>query len=935
MRKLFLLFLTLFTGTLLYGQEFGGNPPSLKWRQINTDTARIIYPAGLDSQASRVAAIVHLLAARKPVSLGDQLKKVDIVLQNQTVIPNGYVQLGPYRSEFFLTPDMNNFGQGTVSWTDQLALHEYRHVQQFNNFNNGISKAMKFLFGEEGYALAINASVPDWFYEGDAVYQETLLSQQGRGRIPLFMNAYPSLWQAGKKYNWMKLRNGSLKDYVPSHYHLGYLLVNYGRIKYGPEFWTKVTTDASAFKSLLYPFQSAVKKHAGVDYATFRKDAFDFYRTQLKTVTPQPEVSNVFPVRKDYVASYFFPYSAGKDSLIYLKSSYRHRPAFFVKDAAGVKRIRARDISVEEQFSYRNGKIVYAAYENHPRWGWQDYSVIKVLDVQSGRKQKLTSRSKYFTPDISEDGTQVAAVQVSTDGRSELHILNATNGAVKQRIHSAEISLFTDPKFVDNQTLVTVVRLKDGRTALATADIATGVTMRLTPLSFNLVGYPSVKNGIVYFTATWQGNDDLFALRLDNKQIMRVGGGATGRYFVNAGEDKLTWSVFTAEGYQLQQQAIDQKQWQQVDLAVNEKLTAAWPVAGATSSVPFLTDSVHARRFASSAYAKGTRLFNFHSWRPYYEDPVFTFSLYGENVLNTFQTELYYLYNENEKTSAVGFSGIYGAGFPYLSAGTELTFNREVPVGNRIRQWNQLDSRIGLTLPLSHTSGTTFKNFSLSSFYVLRNEFNKDFYKDSIGSTSFSYLSHSISWSEQIQRAAQHIYPRFAYSAAASFRHAISRYDANQFNGSAALYVPGILSNHNLILNGAFQERDTLRQVSFGNRFPYSRGYTGRYFTRMWKVSANYHLPLWCPDWGLANILYIQRIRMNLFYDFTKVYSIDKTQTRDQRSVGGELFADTKWWNQYPLTFGIRVSRLLDQDQFDGYKGTIFEIVMPVSIFPR
>lgn len=935
MRKLFLLFLTLFTGTLLYGQEFGGNPPSLKWRQINTDTARIIYPAGLDSQASRVATIVHLLAARKPVSLGDQLKKVDIVLQNQTVIPNGYVQLGPYRSEFFLTPDMNNFGQGTVSWTDQLALHEYRHVQQFNNFNNGISKAMKFLFGEEGYSLAINASVPDWFYEGDAVYQETLLSQQGRGRIPLFMNAFPSLWQAGKKYSWMKLRNGSLKDYVPTHYHLGYLLVNYGRIKYGPEFWTKVTTDASAFKSLLYPFQSAVKKHAGVDYTTFRKDAFDFYRTRLKKDNPQPEVSTVFPVRKDYVASYFFPYSAGKDSLIYLKSSYRHRPAFFVKDAAGVKRIRARDISVEEQFSYRNGKIVYAAYENHPRWGWQDYSVIKVLDVQSGRKQKLTSRSKYFTPDISEDGTQVAAVQVSTDGRSELHILDATNGAVKQRIHSAEINLFTDPKFVDNQTLVTVVRLKDGRTALATADIATGVTMRLTPLSFNLVGYPSVKNGIVYFTATWQGNDDLFALRLDNKQIMRVGGGATGRYFVNAGEDKLTWSVFTAEGYQLQQQTIDQKQWQQVDLAVNEKLTAAWPVAGASGSLPFLSDSVHARRFVSSSYPKGTRLFNFHSWRPYYEDPVFTFSLYGENVLNTFQTELYYLYNENEKTSAVGFSGIYGAGFPYLSAGTELTFNREVPVGNRIRQWNQLDSRIGLTLPLSHTSGTTFKNFSLSSFYVLRNEFNKDFYKDSLGSTSFSYLSHAISWSEQIQRAAQHIYPRFAYSASASFRHAISRYDANQFNGTAALYVPGILSNHNLILNGAFQERDTLRQVSFGNRFPYSRGYTGRYFTRMWKVSANYHLPLWCPDWGLANILYIQRIRMNLFYDFTKVYSIDKTQTRDQRSVGGELFADTKWWNQYPLTFGIRVSRLLDQDQFDGYKGTIFEIVMPVSIFPR
>jgi hypothetical protein len=51
--------------------------------------------------------------------------------------------------------------------------------------------------------------------------------------------------------------------------------------------------------------------------------------------------------------------------------------------------------------------------------------------------------------------------------------------------------------------------------------------------------------------------------------------------------------------------------------------------------------------------------------------------------------------------------------------------------------------------------------------------------------------------------------------------------------------------------------------------------------------------------------------------------------------VGGEIFFDTKWWNQYPLTFGFRVSRLLDQDQFDGFKGTVFEFILPVSIIPR
>ncbi len=137
---------------------------------------------------------------------------------------------------------------------------------------------MRGLFGEEGYALAVNASIPDWFFEGDAVYNETVLSKQGRGRLPLFMNAYPALWQAGKNYSWMKLRNGSFKDYVPDHYNLGYPLVNYGYEKYGQDFWGKVTRDASAFKGLFYPFQKAIKKHAGVDYKTFRNEALAYYK---------------------------------------------------------------------------------------------------------------------------------------------------------------------------------------------------------------------------------------------------------------------------------------------------------------------------------------------------------------------------------------------------------------------------------------------------------------------------------------------------------------------------------------------------------------------------------------------------------------------------------------------------------------------------------
>ena len=944
MRKLVVLVSILIVASYSNAQQFGGNPPSLKWKQINTDSARIIFPTGLDSQANRVASVVHWLAAHptaglQSISLGDQLKKINIVLQNQTTISNAYVGLGPFRSEFYLTPFANNFEEGSISWPDVLAVHEYRHVMQFNNFKNGLSKLMYVLAGDDGLSLAINASVPDWFYEGDAVYNETVTTNQGRGRLPLFLNAYPSLWQAGKNYSWMKLRNGSMKDYVPNHYYLGYLLVNYGREKYGADFWTKVTHDASAYKSLFYPFQAAIKKYAGVDYKTFRQQAFDFYKKSTERVA-QKRDEFVFPVKKNYITNYFFPYNVSNDSLLYLKTSLRHRPAFYIKDASGEHKLKNRDISLDEQFSYHNGKIVYSAYETDARWGWVDYGVIKILDVQTGQQQTLTHKSKYFTPDISADGTKVAAVQVATDGKSELHILDASNGQIIKAIHSSEISLFTDPKFIDDNSVVTAVRLSDGKMALAIAEISTGNTMRLTTPSYNVVGYPCVNNGIIYFTASYGGNDDVFALRLSDKKIFKISNGSLGNYFVNATLSqskggKIIWSAFTAEGYQLKQMEEKDIVWNEVSIADNEVLIEKFSVSHESEQGDILSSQVPQRSFPVKDYKKGTGLLNFHSWRPYYEDPIFTYSIYGENILNTLQTELYYLYNQNEKTNAVGFNAVYGGWFPYLNLGTEYTYDRQVLTGNKIRHLDQLDSRIGLNIPLSITSGQTFKNFNIGSYYVLRNEFNKGFFKDSIGNTSFSYLQHFISWSQQVQQAVQHIYPRSGYALSLTYRHAITRYEGSQFIGNASVYLPGFLSSHNLILNGSWQERDTLGQIGFSNRFAYSRGYTGRYFSRMWRLSANYHFPLLYPDWGFGNILYLQRIRANAFYDFTKVYSRDKTQTRDQRSVGGEIFIDTKWWNQYPLTFGFRISHMLDRDQFDGFQGTIFEFILPVSIIPR
>ncbi|MEJ7682334.1 MAG: hypothetical protein WKG06_31685 [Segetibacter sp.] len=188
LRHFFGLTVLAFLTIIAKAQEFGGNPSSIKWQQINTDTARVIFPAGLESAGERVATIIHDLQKNHTSTIGNQLRKINIVLQNQTTISNAYVSLGPYRSEFYLFAPQNSFALGALNWVDNLSLHEYRHAEQYNNFNVGLSKVARVLFGQQGQALANAAAVPNWFFEGDAVFYETSLSRQGRGRLPNFFN---------------------------------------------------------------------------------------------------------------------------------------------------------------------------------------------------------------------------------------------------------------------------------------------------------------------------------------------------------------------------------------------------------------------------------------------------------------------------------------------------------------------------------------------------------------------------------------------------------------------------------------------------------------------------------------------------------------------------------------------------------------------------
>ncbi|MCU7694888.1 TolB family protein [Haoranjiania flava] len=928
----YMLFICLMLAQLVHAQRFGAVPARKEWKQIDTGIVRVIFPGQHDSLAARIATIANYQQSISK-NFGHAGQKISMILHDEVINSNGYVALGPFRSELYLAPPVDVFSLGALPWEQTLTVHEYRHVQQYNYFNTGLARAMSLLFGENGRALANAISIPDWFFEGDAVYAETRLSTQGRGRIPAFHNRFKSLYYGGKRYSYMKLRNGSYKDYVPDHYALGYLLVAYGYEKYGEDFWQNVTRHAAAFDPLLYPLQKNIEKYAGVKFTRFVQDAFDFYQQQWKVDNSDSAVFETSVAPKN-VVSYKYPYPANEGGIVFLKESYRTAPAFYLRRNGIDKKIAAKHLPVDDYFSYNNGRIIYASYTPDKRWGSREYSDITLLDIASQKQRKITGKKRYYTPDISADGKNIVAAELSSAQYGTLVLLDGEGELIK-KLQANRHHIFTYPKFINNSTIAAIERNKKGGMRLVQIDVDTDKLEPLTPFANTLIGNPVASGDTLYYSRSSAQYDEAMAYVFSQKQTYKLATYHTGIYQSFVNNKNLTASVFTAEGYRL---ATFAPKWQKVYDASADTLRLLYnqPHSNVVSAMlSKVADTAHA--YTIKDYKASGGLVNFHSMQPYFTDPDYTLTFLSSNLLNTFLAELSYTFNRVERFHRASLYAIYGGWYlqPFLSASG--TYKREMMLQLKDSSyhplnWNEANVGAGLQLPLNFSVGNMYRYLTLSS--SVNN--NHVFYTRTPGEGLYQnkniiYFSGRIAYTQQVQKGLQQIYPAYAQAFSVNFRKAILSFNAYQMTAAASLYFPGLSASHSFMVAGAAQRSDTLRNYTFSNTFPFSRGYPAFHYPGMVKYGLNYHFPIAYPELGFGNIAYLKRLRNNLFFDHTLAFNKDNVQ-QNFASVGTELFFDTNWWNQLPVSFGVRFSYLLHH--FSNNKNHYrWEIILPVNLY--
>ncbi|MDQ2771320.1 MAG: hypothetical protein M3Y54_12560 [Bacteroidota bacterium] len=912
------------------------NPPGLRWQQVTTPHFRVIYAGGLDSAAQRTAARLERLHGADVATLGVRPRPIAVVMQGQTTVPNGFVTFLPRHAEFFITPEQGQ-GLGTVDWLDGLVVHEFRHVGQFEKARQGVGRVLGPLLGDGALGVAA-VGVPQWFFEGDAVGTETALTRSGRGRIPYFNVGLRANLLSGRFYSYQKAVNGSLRDNVPDWYVLGYFLTSYLKAHYGSDAWAKVLDQYYRFPFYPFSFSNGIRRTTGLPveqlYARSMSEIDSLWREQQRG---QPATTEVREVRQSasekIFTQYQYPQYVNDSTVLALESSLDFIPRFVLLSRHGVQRtvFVPGQLNIPEMLSVGGGKAVWPEYQQDFRWGQKIASELKVLDLTTGRLTRIGRGQRYSAAALSPDGQRLVAARTDAGYHHALVILDANTGAEIQTLPNPANDFYQQPRWhPDGRRVVAVALRPAGKTIVlldpTNADPA--AVRDLLPVANVNLANPQPWDEFVLYNSAQSGIDNLYAVHTRTGRNYRITSRPFGAYHAAVAPDgrTLAFHDYRATGARVVEMPLDTAAWTLQPPALadppqpyTEALTAHEPAGAATAQLLARPDSL-APRYGVRRYRPLAHAINLFSYGVVQSPAGNTVAvgLRSQDLLSTTQLFAGVGYDQTERTfnltGAVSYQGLY----PVLDA--DITYGgRDAAVlyqGQLRRdQWQYARASAGVRVPLNLTRSKYLEALTVGAYVLHEQVFGYDLptrkYTEPSASRPVDALQGSLGYARQRRGPARGVGPRSGYALLATGRLTPfgTGLQARQWGAQGSVYLPGLRSHDAIRLRAGYQWQDQLQyQFAPTINIPRGEGYTS--FDRLAVLSADYQLPLAFTHWELGRLLYVQRLRADVFGDLgrgTDSHGVAGTYT--YRNAGADLLVLFNVLRlRTPLEGGVRVT---------------------------
>jgi hypothetical protein len=930
------LFFYLFAVLLISQQGFAVAPisfnqssSSVEWKTIENDFVKVIYPETFKDRAVYVANLIEHYSAVVGLTYGiTKPKKLTLIIRDEMAQPNGYVTLGPRRSEWFDASDYTPI-VGSTEWLQTLSIHEYRHVQQFDDFNKNSVRYFDYLFGDLGQQLASVISRKSWFFEGDAVYTETKYTDAGRGRSPRHLARLKALLLGAETPTYDQFISGTYKDSLVNQYVYGYILISRGYQKYGEDFWGKMNDQ---FSRGPHPWrlERSFRRLTGETFKKFYYDTFQELRTTWAK-DAYPELAKTdYQVRMN-------PKVSGKN-LYYVQYDLESAATIFKETDKGPEKIMEIPYSDDlMRLDFSGDSAVYSEFMPHPRFNFKGYSNLVLVDLKDGSSLYITANERLYNPHFSHDGKRIIASEFTT--KQEWQIQEFDLAGERTRTLNLPGLRLTEAAALDNDRLIVLAIDTSGNKSLIAAQFGSEKYSTVLAASRNnIFGLQSNTNSEVLFEAQYKGATEVIKVNVDKLSFAQCTKSRISAYAPTFDGASFYYSEQIPYGNRIQKESLDKCTAMPASELVDFKYLGDNPSDNYNKFAPtsFTNQPEMYTKNASNYPEKDygsfdARAFTPHSWS-FFVGRGFGLSVTTDNYLGDFGGTLAVGSSAEENTPFTHVQIDYKKYWPVISLlGSIQDRSAEVMGTDQDLTWREGSYGLGITLPFQ-ARHHLYSSSALIS-YQAEKLHTETFELDEVtvvGAQESDYLQQSVSLTMAVAKDLTHrsiISPwstgLFLEYQDASGESVDSMPGAYRTYGLLSFTTPGIFANNGVALLFSGQKN---KEGTGNYLFPapilnptgyvYSRGFEYKPADEFSKASFNYLFPIIYPDINLGAVIYVNRVYGNLYVDHTKYVIADAATNLN--SFGAEVSMQTVLFRFLPLEIGIRYFYKLDPDEDGG-----------------
>ncbi|MBE0503590.1 MAG: PD40 domain-containing protein [Desulfuromonadales bacterium] len=563
-----LLFLFLLLGVPAPGES--RLDPRLQWSTLETPQFLVLFHAGGEVLAARAATLAeeaHAILA--PELRWQPAEKTRLILADVSDAANGFATPFPFnRIVIYLSPPLEApFSiTDTEEWLRIVITHEYAHILHLDNVQQGPA-LLRRIFGRLYFP---NVFQPNWLIEGLATYEETALSQGGRGRSSytemLLRTAiltgtfpdlaqgatYPDSWPGGelpylygvKFYQYLVAKYGSTLPGELSQRYAGrplpFMIDSTARAVFG-----------STFKAEWLLWQQQLQRK-------YEEKAREIRAAGLTAVTPLSQeggytLAPALSPTGGHIA--YSAQTADRNSSLMLAAA----------DGSEARPLLRRAVTPAQaaiSWLADGSGLIYAKLERD-RYD-NLYSDLYRYDLVRNREERLTHGLRAGSPDLSPLSGEILCTVAHANG-NRLAVVNS-DGAIQRYLSPEDDSrLFATPRWSPDGTRIAVgVKEVDGRFCIQILDSAGALLVTLPDFGAINVSPAWSRDGtLLFFSSDRGGIYNIHAYRPASGELLQVTNLLGGAFAPQPSPDgqSLLFVNYSASGFDLATIPLQLAEW--------------------------------------------------------------------------------------------------------------------------------------------------------------------------------------------------------------------------------------------------------------------------------------------------------------------------------------------------------------------------------------